>query len=100
MYKPRRGRAGHVWRRWAPGASALKMRDNQFSVRDSGTVMFFCGTVPQNVGRLASTYHGQGAFLHAHLGISKAHSNTKLCMYVLGGTKAMYILNTSLHVAT
>ena len=26
---------------------------------------------------------GRGAFLHAHLGISKAHSNTKLCMYVL-----------------
>ena len=49
VYKPRRGGAGHVWRRWALwrhwalGASALKMRDNQSSVRDCGTVMFFAG---------------------------------------------------------
>ena len=48
---------------------------------------------------------GRGAFLHAHLGISKAHSNTTLCMYIYenlcsGGTEAVYILNTSLHVYT
>ena len=32
-----------MWRLWAPDASALKMRDNQSSVRDCGTVMFFAG---------------------------------------------------------
>ena len=52
VYKPWRGGASHVWRRWAPGTSALKMRDNQSSVRDCD--VFFCGTVPRNVGRLAS----------------------------------------------
>ena len=38
---------------------------------------------------------GRGAFLHAHLGISKAHSNIKLCMYVYadlcsGGAEAVH----------
>ena len=53
VYKPWKGGAGHVWRHWA---SALKMQNNQSFVRDCGTVMFFCGKVPQNVGRLASMY--------------------------------------------
>ena len=43
------------------------------------------------------------SWAEAHLGISKAHSNTKLCMYVYadlcsGGTESVYILSTSLHV--
>ena len=36
-----------------------------------------------NGGSYINPIMGRGAFLHAHLGISKAHSNTKLCMYVL-----------------
>ena len=43
VYRRRRGGAGHVWRRWAPGASAVKMWDNQSSMRDSGTVIVFAG---------------------------------------------------------
>ena len=43
MYKPRRGGAAHVWRRWAPGANALKMQDNQSSVRDCGIAMLSAG---------------------------------------------------------
>ena len=38
------------------GRKYPKMRVKQSSVRDGGTVMFFCGTVPPNVGRLASMF--------------------------------------------
>ena len=47
MYKPRRGGAGHVVEALGAGSSALKMLDNQSSLRDYGTV-------PRKVGRLAS----------------------------------------------